>query len=229
MARFSDLPVELVEAIADAVAQLPPPDTSSSKLHGVSLRNPITGKAFAASRDPLLNFSKVSRLCRLASIRHAPALVSEIHITSLAQLHHLRTDTQARQRVLPFVKHVVLDFSVPLRDPKSIKLGLSLLCQIPGLRSLPQLAGLSFSSRFLDSFFGHVNHQRMSKEWREMSEQMGSWQASLLVGIANLGSILSRGGSSLARFGDVEVLFLRGNWGTEEKAVLDVSRPLHGR
>lgn len=216
MARFSDLPIELIEEIATAVARLPPEASGG----GISFRNPVTGRLFTASKDPLLALSKTSRACRLACLKHLPQLVV---FRSLQDLHNLRTRESARTSVAPFIRHLVLDFSLPLRDPNNVKLAMSILCQVPGLVTLPKLAGLSLSSRFLSSFFAHVNHQRLTKEWREVAEQMGNWQGSLLAGLANLSSLLSRGGQGFERFGDVEILFVTGDWDASLDAAFQVS------
>lgn len=220
MARFDDLPIEIVEQVALELSQLPP---EPSRYGGLAIRNPVTGRAFSSSKDPLLNFSKVSRDCRMACVRYFPSLVHTIHATSFGDLHQLRQDYNARTRVAPYVKHIVLDFQVPLLDVRALKLGMSVLCQVPGMVSLPHLAGLSFSSRFIHSFYGHINHQRVSRQYRQLAEEMGNWQGSLLAGIAGLGSVVTRGGQSLGKFGDAEVLFLKGTWTQEQGEVLMVS------
>ena len=87
------------------------------------------------------------------------------------------------------------------------------LCLHPGLDApvLPHLEGISFASKFLNSYSAHGN---MRKDWQAEIRQAGltGWRATLLGGVAQASAVLAGGQDIMERFGDAEVLFLRGQW-----------------
>jgi hypothetical protein len=204
----NDLPIELLERIADWVALACVQDTVPTEFKGPSFVIPWS-KASSGKQD-LLRFSMVCRSFRLASLRHLPELVRDITIKSFSELEVIRDDAATRRR-LEFVRHIVLDFTIPLYLTKlRIRKALAALCCHPSWpgKVFPQLEGISFTSRFLSGYAAHENTRR---DWHAVARDtfgMTGWQAKVFGGFASFSAVLAGGQSMTERFGDCECLFL---------------------
>lgn len=155
----------------------------------------------------------------------------DITITSVFEMERIRDEAALRDRLSTNVRHVTLDFAIPLTVSKDrVKRAMLILCIHPSLPEpvFKRLEGLSFTSRFMQSYSAHENVRR---DWQAVARDhfgLSGWQATVVGGLATFSTILAGGQNMAERYGDAECLFLRwdpskgDSWGQPQDFVFKV-------
>ncbi|KAH8926275.1 hypothetical protein BT69DRAFT_1279006 [Atractiella rhizophila] len=125
-----DLPMELLELIASFL----PSSSGSTETPSTFpvYRSPMA--YFEPSRNPLLAFSQTCKAFRLASLLYLPHLNRAIIFSSMQNLEEVLEKKDVRKRLRRNVRHITLDFVIPIHlGADKLKKLLLALCIHPSL------------------------------------------------------------------------------------------------